>query len=824
VPGALDGLLAVEMAGGVAAGFCGRLLAGFGATVVKVEPPEGDAARHARVTIGAPAPDPERAPLFTYLGMGKRSVVLPLDDPRLRRLLERSDLVVADAASAGRAAVTWSELSLHNPALVWLDVSALGSSGPYAGWAAANINVLALGGQLGLTGEPDQAPLCPGGEQALYQLGLSGFAAALLALVVRDRTGLGQEVEVAGVEVVAGALEGFGPTAHHTGVPTPRSGKQRFPLMGIYPCADGHAGIFSMPRQFPTLASVLGDPSMIERMQATSPAELVKVAAELKSKIEEFFLARKRADVLGLARSSGLPMAPVATVADVLESEHLRARGFWADLDLDGAPVRVPGAPCRLPETPWVSRPAPRHGEMDPKELESVASRFVPPRGRGVAAPADAAPAAADPAQAAAADADPAAAIPRDRPAPGPLAGVRVLDLTHFWMGPYACKWFADFGAEVVKVESPNRLDMVRSFVMDWDKDRWYDRSPFFNNYNRGKLSVGIDPVHPDGRQVVLDLAAGSDIVIENLPAGWLGRHGLGYEDLRDVNPDVILVSCTGYGQDGPDAALAGVGTNMEQLSGLAWLNQYADPDVEQPYNTGIAYGDPTGGTLAVAAALMALRNRDRTGHGQHVDLAAHEVLASLIGEHFAAQSLGVSPRAKGNRHPDMVPHGCYPSAGTDRWVTVAVPDDAAWARLGELIGRGDLVDAHPTLDDRRANEYEIDVALMEWTVPRSDTEAAELLQAAGVAAAPVLTTADLPADAHLRLRGYYVAVDDPDLGRWPHDGIAWRLVRTPGSVRGPAPRYGQHTRAVLESVLGYDAERIDGLYRSGAAADVVTR
>jgi crotonobetainyl-CoA:carnitine CoA-transferase CaiB-like acyl-CoA transferase len=278
------------------------------------------------------------------------------------------------------------------------------------------------------------------------------------------------------------------------------------------------------------------------------------------------------------------------------------------------------------------------------------------------------------------------------------------------------------------------------------------------------------------------------------------------------------MVSISGYGQQGLDSGLAGVGTNMEQLSGLASLNVYSDSP--QPYNSGIAYGDPTSGAMAAATVAMALMHRNATGEGQYVDISGHESIISMIGEQFAALSLGRTPAPKGNGHPDMVPHGCYPCDGEDRWLTIAVRDDEQWKRFCALIEREDLAEAYPTLAERRANEYEIDASIMGWSVLQTDADAAEQLQAEGIAAAPVLTPRDQVEDLQLRLRGYFQTVFDPDMGSWPHDGIAWRLGRTPGDIRGPAPRLGQHTRALLAGVAGKSAEEIDAAFASGAAGE----
>jgi crotonobetainyl-CoA:carnitine CoA-transferase CaiB-like acyl-CoA transferase len=823
MPGPLHGYTVLELGEGIPAGYCGRLLAGFGATVTKVEPPGGDRSRHARVVPGASAPDPERAPLFLYLGMGKRSLVADLDDPgdaaRVRRLAARADVLLAGRPSAAmeRLGLGYDAFGAENPALVYTSLTPFGDWGPYRDWRAENINALALGGQMGLTGEPDREPLCTGGEQAWYQLGLHGFAATCFALVARSESGLGQQVDVSAVECMAGALEGWGPGAHFSGLATPRTGRIRFAFMGVYPCRDGYAGLFCTPGQVPIFAQLAGRPDFLADPRMQSVLAMVMANEELLPIARGFMAAHTKEEILEMGRSTGMTVAPVRTVEDVAASAQLAARGFFVELPVaGGGTVRVPGPPFRMGATPWQSRPAPRLGELSQAEAERLLSGERPPV---VPRPVTEPPPKLNPPPQSAITGQGERIEPRtDRSALGIFAGIRVLDFTAYWAGPYATKWLADFGAEVVKVEPVNRLDLVRTVSNDYSHPRPYDVGAYFNNYARGKQSLAVDPSHPRGREAILALLPKFDVVIENFKAGRMAAIGLGYDVLTGVRPDIIMISISGYGQDGPDAGLAGVGTNMEQLSGIASLNVYSDDP--HPANTGIAYGDPNAGCLAAAAVAMALMHRNATGEGQYVDISGLETLDSMIGEQFAALSLGLTPAPKGNRHPDMAPHGCYPCQGEDKWVTLAVRTDDEWRALCRTIERADLEATYPTLADRLANELDIDAAIMGWTLLRTDYDAARELQAAGIAATPVLGTRELLDDPHLRLRGYFETVDDRDMGPWPHDGIAWRLGRTPGSIRAPAPRLGQHTRAVLARLLGWTLEQIEELYANGAAGD----
>ncbi|MFN0095252.1 MAG: CaiB/BaiF CoA transferase family protein [Dehalococcoidia bacterium] len=800
--GPLTGVTVLEVGAGAGVGYCGRLLAGFGATVVKVEPPEGDAARHARVVLGAPAPEPNAAPQFLYLGAGKRSLVLDLAQPEaqeeLRRLAARASVVLSDQPRRSLQALglDYDRLSALDIRLVSASLTPYGDWGPWSGWRAENINAFAMGGQMALTGELSREPLCTAGAQAWMQLGLHGFAAVCFALYGVALSGVGQHVEVSAAECMAGASEGFGPNARFTGRVVPRSGRARFSMMGIYPCRDGYAGIYGTHRQIPPFARLSGHEELLEPGRFTKLPDVLAAQDELLGIVLDYFDRRTKGEVMDEGRSASMTIAPVHTVREVASSPHLNARGFFVERRLaSGRVLKQPGRPFRMSATPWVDGPAPDLGEATPA---AASAAF----GDKEAAP-------------------PAATlVRRDRDHRGLLAGLKVLDFTAYWAGPYATKWLADFGAKVLKVESPASYDFIRSTAVDFNRPRVYDYSAYFNNYSRGKKGLSIDPAHPDGRAVLLELAAQCDLVVENFKAGRMAELGLTYDDFRAVNPRIIVVSISGYGQDGPDHALAGVGTNMEQLSGIASLNAYED--APQPYNTGIAYGDPTSGTTGAAAIAMALLHRARTGEGQYVEITGQETLVSLIGEEFAARSLGLEPVPSGNRHPDMAPHGCYPCAGDDRWVTLAVRTEAEWQALCALVDAPHLASLDG-LEARQASALDIDAAIMAWTLEHSDYEAARALQAAGIAAAPVLHALDLVEDPQFRVRGYFETVTHPDMGPYPHDGVAWRLSRTPGRIETPAPLFGQHTRELLAD-FGIPTERVEALYASGAAADVPYR
>jgi crotonobetainyl-CoA:carnitine CoA-transferase CaiB-like acyl-CoA transferase len=398
-----------------------------------------------------------------------------------------------------------------------------------------------------------------------------------------------------------------------------------------------------------------------------------------------------------------------------------------------------------------------------------------------------------------------------------PLHGVRVLDLTMAWAGPYATRLLADMGAEVIKVEAVNNWDLIRSLTGQRPTvDRVWDKSPFFNHVNRNKYGCVLDLSDPRGRELFLRLVEICDVVIENFRAEVMDNLGLTYDVLNRANPQVIVVSMPGHGKTGPERDFVAYGTNVEQLAGLCHLTGYVDGP---PQKTGISYGDPMAGIAAAAAVALALWDRRRTGRGQCIELAQRENLINAIGEYIVGYSMDSrEPPRGGNRHSSMAPHGCYPCAGDDQWVTIACEDDAQFAALCAAMGGPELASDGRFADvvSRHRNQDALDGLICGWTRGRTKEEVAEALQAAGVPASPVLSVPDVFADPHLRARGFYESVSHTVAGVWEIEGPHWRMSESPGHIRLPAPAFGEHNRYVLGELLGLSEEEIAALEREG--------
>jgi crotonobetainyl-CoA:carnitine CoA-transferase CaiB-like acyl-CoA transferase len=390
---------------------------------------------------------------------------------------------------------------------------------------------------------------------------------------------------------------------------------------------------------------------------------------------------------------------------------------------------------------------------------------------------------------------------------------VRVLDLTMMWAGPYATKLLAEMGAEVIKLESPRAWDNVRTLIPQPGVDEPWNASYYFNDYNRDKKSLVLDLGHPRGRDLFLDLAAHTDVVIENYRADVLDNLGVGYEQLRARREDIILVSMAGFGKTGPERNHVGFGPIIEQMGGLASLTGYGDDG--EPYKTGVSYGDPIGGIAAAGAVALALIQRRRTGRGVHVDLAQRETMASMIGEAFVAASVRrEDPEHHGNRSPRWAPQGVYPAAGDDQWLAISVRDEIEWDALAALIGTPELAGLEAV--ERRARHDEIDEHIAAWTAGMTAQEGMERLQGQGIPAARLLDTDAIHEDPHLVSRGFWVELPHPRMRPWKQPAATWRFAEANPQLRRHAPLFGEHTAALLRELLGMTAEEVEALEAAG--------
>jgi benzylsuccinate CoA-transferase BbsF subunit len=396
--------------------------------------------------------------------------------------------------------------------------------------------------------------------------------------------------------------------------------------------------------------------------------------------------------------------------------------------------------------------------------------------------------------------------------AKAPLEGIRVADFCWAWAGPYGALQLAHLGAEVIRIESNTRMCPSRQIPPWAENERGINRAGYFNQYNQGKRSVTLNLKKPEGIALAKQLVTKSDIAIENFAAGVMDKMGLGYEVLRGLKPDIIMISLSGYGASGPEKGYVSYGPPQVALSGMSSLTGYQGGP---PMQAGFSYGDPNGGVHGTFAVMCALLHRAKTGEGQYIDLSQREACAMLLPEALMEYTMnGTQPPRLGNRDPYMAPHGVFCCRGEDRWVSLAVRNDEEWQRMCAVMGRVELA-ADPrfaVLAARKENEDTLEEIITAWTQERSADEVTRSLQQAGIAAYPSLDGKDMLANPQVTARGLFVELEHPEVGKRRHLGIPWKMSRTPCEVHRPAPCLGQDTDYVLDDILGLSREDISSL------------
>ncbi len=771
---------------------CGRMLADLGADVVKVESPA--------------VPDDARASnAYRYRNANKRGCVV---DPHTAAgsadfdaLLSAADILIDNTENPFTSAVAAGSAGSRYSHLVHVKLRDFGTSGPRAAWRLEPLTALAASGTMHATGFPSMAPCGVPGYLAHDCASTYGAIGALAALADRERNGQGQVVEVS---VQEAALAGTTPWSiairDYLRVNPRLNAAGTRNADGAYwviPASDGWVrSVIGSQRQWDGFVTLLGSPDALIGPEWSGAGFRLMNADVVRIVAEECLTDRTRAEVFAQAMGGGATVGVVHTPLEFVTHEQTRCRSFFATLDI-GATGDAPfaSAPYKLSRTPAsIRRPAPDGASSatfdHPRPVDTVAR---------VAAP-----------------------LRRARPGGDDrsllLDGLRVIEFGMAAVVPEMCGVLSELGAEVIKVESITHPDVLRSST-----GGEINKAFTFNAESRGRASVAIDLTTDEGRDLARALCASADIVAENYRGAVLDRAGLGYDDIRAVNPSVIYVASQGYGRGGPYAEMPAYGPLNAGFAGLVHL--WSDRDGPFPCGTSLNHPDHIAGKMLAVALLAALAHRDRTGEGQLIDMAQTEAAAYLIGEVYldahddaraAYPGAVVDPHpVRGNESATCAPHGVYPAAGDDRWIAIAVADDTAWLGLETALGwehDASLNGVAARLDIAES----LGARLRAWTIGRDAETAATLLQAHGVSAMPVMGPDDHHADPHLLERGFIVTLQHPEIGVEHHVGNPVRMSRTVQRIAASAPCLGADTHRVLDEVLGIDADAVDDLIARG--------
>jgi crotonobetainyl-CoA:carnitine CoA-transferase CaiB-like acyl-CoA transferase len=791
----------------IRAALAGRLLADLGADVIKIEPPGGDRDRWRPPFAGNVAAADRSLP-FLYRHANKRGACIDVATADGRRrfdaLCEDADILVENVGPDDRyrCGLKPEAVRARHPHLIHVVIADFGLSGPRAAWRLEPLPAFAAAGALHNCGFLDRPPCWLPGYLAHDCASVFGIVGALAALLDRPRCG-GQTVEVS---VQEAGLNGTTPwsitLADYARVypmvaPSPPRNADGAYL--VLPAADGHIRVLAgTTRQWNAFVELLGRPALLCEDGFSQPLFRILMSETIRQTAAEVTRQRLRAEWFADARRLGVPLAPVHTPEEFVAHPHTQARGFFqrtgfphlADAPFASPPFRFSATPVSVRRAAPVLdenvEPSPQPSSKGSGSGQSALSLGERGRVREVEGASGAIPS-------------------------PPLAGIRVVHFGVVAVVPEMCWVLAELGAEVIKIESQTKLDPLREVTLEPGA---VNRAFTFNDENRGARSVSLDLTTARGRELALQLCARADVVAENNRGGVMQGLGLGYEHVRQVSPSAIYLSSQGYGHTGPLSPVQSFGPLNSAFTGAVLL--WNHPDAPYPAASTLNHPDHIVSKLGVVAVLAALEHRRRTGEGQFIDLAQIEGAAYVMGEvYLQSACTDRPPRPSGNEVDYAVPHGVYPCAGEDRWIAIAVVGDDAWERFTRCLD-WPADSALATLDARRVAQADLNARVAEWTRTRSTEEAAELLQAAGISAMPLLSPDDLRADAHLAERGAIVTVQHPEIGPERHSGNPLRMSRSQLVSTGASPLLGADTEEVLTRVLGLSREEVAALVEGG--------
>ena len=797
----------------------GRLLSDLGADVVMVEPPEGSPSRK------LPPLDPltpEHSLFFTMRSCGKRSVVLDLGaaDGRasLEALLAGADVLIDSAepgahAAAGRPELEAEALAARHRHLVVASVTAYGRTGPYAGRDVPGSVIDATSGMCWKAGLPEREPLMPPGNISGDVAGLVAAFAIVCALIQRCGHGAGQLIDVSANEAAAQITDWSLSNSSKSmvaGIEPVEIRAGPGPVYTILAAADGFVRLVVLsPRQWHAIRAWLGEPDYLQDPEYDGFIGRFMIAdAVLNPLYEELFSTMTMEEVAEEAQRRGIVATPILKPSDVITNEHFEARKTF-----DRVPLSTRGV-MSLPSG-WMEIDGERVGPTGrPPHLGEHTDEVLSALVTEVAAQPEA-PAALD------ASAGPQAdgllawpLVPEAAPEPAlPLTGVRVADFGHGGVGVEISRMLAEYGADVIKVESRTYPDFIRVVLGG-------EMSPSFASSSRSKRGLGINAKTEEGRRMLLDLAAGAggsprfDVVVENGSTGVMDELGLGYRDFAAANPDVVMISSQLMGSSGPWSWWRGYGPNTQVTGGMTHLWDY--PDVERPSGSQSIFPDHWAGRMGALAAVAAVLGRQRgvMAGGCHAEVCQVEQVVGVMGDLLARESLQTgSVKPQGNRRDRGAPWGFFRCEGEDQWVAICCRSDAEWAALAGLISLDDP--ALATLEGRRQREDQVEEAVSVWTATLSKHSVTEACLTAGVPAGPMLTSGEQLQDPHLAARGYLVELDQPPIGVMTFEGPAFAATGMADADIRPAPGLGEHTHQIVAE-FGLDEAAIDDLIARG--------
>ncbi|MCU1449861.1 MAG: L-carnitine dehydratase/bile acid-inducible protein [Acidimicrobiales bacterium] len=748
----LEGVRVVDLTTQIAGPYCTKLLADAGADVVKVERAGGDPLR-GWGTGG----------LFEYLNTSKRSVA---GDGR--ELVERADVLVIDSP------VDVAQLRTNYPSLVVVTITPFGCDGPWWDRPATEFTLQASCGSTGWRGLPEEPPLSAGGRLGEWMTGTYAAIGAVAALRSAQRSGQGEHVDVSMLDCMTITMTIHASLfASFMGLrPMPGTGRT-IEVPSVEPSSDGYV-VFTTnsAQQFESMLLMIGRSDLLDDTDLARAHSRFKRRDEFLAAVHEYTTKRTSEELLAEAGDLRIPAGPVLNGETIPSFEQFVARGVFGP---------SPSGRFRQPRVPY------RISGTEPRAFE---------------------PAPAAGADTGAVDWEPLPAPAQTGEWQLPLSGVRVLDCTAWWAGPAAPHVLGCLGADVIKVESAGRPDLMRfASTKPPTEDRWWEWGPIYHAANTGKRGITLDLTRPEGVEMFERLLATADVLVENYTPRVMEQFGLGWDRVHAVNPDVVMVRMPAFGLDGPWRDRTGFAQTMECITGMAWLTGF--PEGPPVLVRGAC--DPLAGMHAVLATMLALAERDSGGGGRLVESVMVEAALNAAVEQVIEHDAGGPLLGRmGNRSPYAAPQGVYRCKGEDTWVAIAVATDEQWLALRSVLGDPEWSrdETLATSDGRRAAHDLADERLTAWTADREADEVAEQLVAAGVPAGTVVPARDVVDNPQLRHRGLFEVEDHPVTGSHQIPGLPFRFSRIERWVTRRSPTLGEHNDEVLGEVATADEVR----------------
>ena len=775
----LDGLRVVDTTNNRGE-LCGRLLADLGASVVLVEPLGGSSLRNA-----APFSSDGESLGFLWRNANKSGISIDFEtengSDELLSLLMEADVWIEDGSDIG--SVASSNVREACPSLVITSITPFGYTGPYAELIANDDVLEAMSGMMFKAGISEKDPLLPPTSMATDVASISAAVATVLAVYQKMKTGKGQHIDLS-IMTAAGATTDWSysnasvlKAADRPYNEVRQGGGFMYP---IFQCSDGWVRMVILsPRQWESLWDWMGKPEAFGDLEYWSQVgNRIMNADVLNPAYSEFFSDKKMLEICVEGQNRGIVVTPLLKPDEVLLDPHLTARGTFIDTEV--AQDVVGSIASGFFELDNVrhgfNHRAPQLGEHNGFSFNGDRLAFNSP----------------------------------DTEAPLPLSGIRVLDFGIGGVGVETSRLLAEYGADVIKVETRTYPDFIRLVALS-------ETSPSFASSSRSKRSFGCNVKTEEGLQIIHQLVAESDVIVENSATGVMESLGLGYENLQKCNPDIVMISSQLVGSRGPNSHWTGYGPTTQTYGGLLHLWDYDDDDA--PATNGTIFPDHAAGRLCALAGISALIGRDARGGATHTEVAQVEVVVNMIAEQLLKESLipgSTSPM--GNRHEQRAPRGPFRCSGEEQWVVISVENDEQWDSFVNVMGSPDWATGATlsTSDGRLAAVTLINERVAEWVRQYERSEVFELLQFAGIPCGPMFIGMEMLDNPHLEARGWTLNIDQPGVGYMKLEGPAWVSEQMGGPITFPSPDLAGHTREIAYEVLQMNEETIDDLIERG--------